>query len=270
MVEKAARINKWQLFYYKRDDRDYVSINIDRFKNQPAVTHHFRIKNTEFLIFNKTYSNKTNRTIKTRDQRKQIENLVIESAVPSSSRNISLVFKLANTMVSTGLNRKDAFKRARTIVQDPGVTPLSDKEKTILRQYGVDPTKLKSSPRKVPVYKYKTGLKEAIASKNLIKIYYKKSDGSVTGPRVLEPLVYGHMRVKGKTKRGQKKYMLRAYQVKGESTSKDSSSSEGWRMFSIENITYLEILTKTFNKPRPNYNPLGDKQLTVEVQAKFK
>lgn len=263
MVERAAVQNKWVLSYYTDEfKRDYVAINIRRYKNQSAVTHHFQIRSNEFLLFDRTYSSKNKRNIKTIDQRKRIESLIEESSIPHSNRNISLVFKLANTMVSYGLTRRTAFARARSIVQDPGALPLSKDEKTILRQYGVDPSELKSSPRKVPVYKIEQGLKEAVYNKNIIKIYYKGKDENVTGPRFLEPYVFGSLKVKGKTKRGQTKKMLRAYQVKGD-------SSEGWKMFDISKITYLEILPETITKPRAQYNPSGDKQLNVKVQVKF-
>lgn len=271
MLEKAATKNNWQLSYYQEGSDMYVSFQVGRYKNQPSVTHHFRIHNDQFLIFKRTYSSKNKRNIKTIDQRDRIENLILKSSRSTGNINKSLLFKLANKLISEGLSRKVAFQRARSIVQDPGSINVSDSEKMILSQYGVDLQELKTHSRKIPKYKLKEAIKEAIHNKNVIKIYYKGESEKVVGPRIVEPFVYGIWGRKGKTKRGRTSHILRAYQIKGPSefTRKPENPIPGWRAFRIDRITYMEILPQTFKKARPDYYWPGDTNLQVITQAKI-
>lgn len=267
MIEKAAEKNDWRLFYYSEGGYDYVSVNIRRFKKSPSVTHHFRIHSDEFLIFTRTYSNKNKRNIKTLDQRERIENLIIESYESTGSRRKSLMFKLGNALVKKGFTRKIAFQRARSIVQDPGSIVLSEDEKSLLSEYGVNYEREKSKSRKVPKHKIRKAIKEAIINKNKLKIYYKDKyafEVKVVGPRIIEPYALCE------TNR-YKRLILRAFQEKGPSTFSRNPKNPipGWRTFALSQISYLEVLSTNFKKPRPGYNQSGDKQFTVLLQAKF-
>ena len=85
---------------------------------------------------------------------------------------------------------------------------------------------------------------EAIEKKRIISFNYKGLE------RIVEPYAFGTDN-KGN-------YKLRAYQIGGFS---ESGKIEGWKLFSAENISNLDLLDKTFETIREGYNPLGDKQI---------
>jgi hypothetical protein len=44
----------------------------------------------------------------------------------------------------------------------------------------------------------------------------------------------------------------------------------GWRLFKLDKILTFKPTGETFDTPRPNYNPNGDKSMTsVIINAKF-
>lgn len=77
-----------------------------------------------------------------------------------------------------------------------------------------------------------------------IQFYY---DG---GLRIVEPHAYGFDK-NGKAK-------LRGYQISGYS---ESGESEGWKLFSVMEISSLKLLERQFNQPRHGYNRSGDKAI---------
>jgi hypothetical protein len=43
-----------------------------------------------------------------------------------------------------------------------------------------------------------------------------------------------------------------------------------WRMFRLDKVQFIRPTAETFNEPRPNYNPNGDKSMTkVIINAVF-
>ena len=85
---------------------------------------------------------------------------------------------------------------------------------------------------------------EAIQKRKIIKFDYKGFE------RIVEPYAFGI------DKNGN--YKLRAYQIDGFS---ESGKTEGWKLFSVENITNISLLDETFEATREGYNPYGDRQI---------
>lgn len=83
---------------------------------------------------------------------------------------------------------------------------------------------------------------EAIQNKNVIQFYYESE------LRVVEPHCYGI------TTAGNEG--LRAYQIDGYT----SSGKMGWRLYDLGKANTIEIISKTFSTPRPDYNK-GDKSM---------
>jgi len=85
---------------------------------------------------------------------------------------------------------------------------------------------------------------EAIKKRKILSFNYKELE------RIVEPYAFGTDN-KGS-------YKLRAYQIGGFS---ESGKTVGWKLFSVENISNIEILDKTFDMIREGYNPYGDSQI---------
>lgn len=271
-IEKAAELNDWRLFSYSDNDQDFIAVNIQRSKGYGSVTHHFKIIGSSVAMFYKTYSTKTRRTLRNRNQRKEVESLIFRGLNKITDSQKSLIFKLSNSMVTKGMSRRTAFNRAMSIIRDPGSIPISKDERLVLMEYGYNPDNFKYKLNRVGKYQFKQAIQSAIYSKNLIKIYYTGDENVARGARIVEPFVYGTWKRKGKTRRGKISYILRAYQVKGSSSYSRTPTNPipGWRAFRLDKISYMEILEDTYSKPRPGYNPTGDKQLNkVIIQAKF-
>lgn len=86
---------------------------------------------------------------------------------------------------------------------------------------------------------------KAIEDKNIVTFSY---DG---GSRTIEPHCYG-ISSKGNE-------LLRAYQTGGYS---ESGNPVGWKLFTVNKISNLEVSTDTFGGPRPQYNP-NDKAMSI-------
>ena len=100
-------------------------------------------------------------------------------------------------------------------------------------------------------------LTKAISSRNMLSIYYAGDMTLNPGWRTIEPVALGL----SKKKVGSGNLVLRAWQVDG---------APGWRFFRADRIEQVEKLMDTFDSPRPNYNPNGDKSMsTMYINAKF-
>ena len=92
---------------------------------------------------------------------------------------------------------------------------------------------------------------QAIEEKRLLKIKY---DGAT---RVIEPHAYGI------NKQGNE--LLRAFQISGASTSKEST---GWKLFRLDRVSSIVILCQTFDGPRPEYRQ-GDVAINKRILAEL-
>ena len=81
---------------------------------------------------------------------------------------------------------------------------------------------------------------EAIEGRKYLKFVYEG------GERIVEPYLLG-IDKKGKMK-------LSGYQIEGYSK---SGQPEGWKLFRVYDIECLQLLDKTFEKVRKDYNPEG-------------
>jgi predicted DNA-binding transcriptional regulator YafY len=107
-------------------------------------------------------------------------------------------------------------------------------------------------------------LTKAINGRNVLSIYYAGDTTLNPGWRTVEPVALGLSR----TKSGSGNLVLRAWQVDG-STDRPRTMP-GWRLFRADRCTTVKKLMDTFDRPRPNYNPNGDKTMrTVYLNAKF-
>lgn len=105
---------------------------------------------------------------------------------------------------------------------------------------------------------------DAIRKRQVCTIYYDGDEPGGKGLRTIEPVCYGY------SKAGNP--VLRAWDFEGASH-RDYIGEKplpGWRMFRVDRITMLKPTGETFDEPRPNYNPNGDKSMTkVIVNAVF-
>jgi len=105
---------------------------------------------------------------------------------------------------------------------------------------------------------------DAITNRRVCVIYYNGDEPGGRGLRVIEPVAFGY------SKRGNP--VLRAWDYEGASHTAylGKKPLPGWRLFRVDRITYYQPSAETFNEPRPNYNPNGDKSMSkVIVNAKF-
>ncbi len=91
----------------------------------------------------------------------------------------------------------------------------------------------------------------AIKNKQLIRLDYEP------GVRIIEPHTYGRNRNGNE--------LLRAYQTDGASA---SGEQENWKLFRIDRIESLEVLSETFDGPRDGYTN-GDSAMTSEIYAEL-
>jgi predicted DNA-binding transcriptional regulator YafY len=107
-------------------------------------------------------------------------------------------------------------------------------------------------------------LTKAISSRNMLSIYYAGDMTLNPGWRTIEPVALGL----SKKKVGSGNLVLRAWQVDG--ATDRPRTAPGWRFFRADRIEQVETLMDTFDSPRPNYNPNGDKSMsTMYINAKF-
>lgn len=105
---------------------------------------------------------------------------------------------------------------------------------------------------------------DAIKKRQVCAIYYDGDEPGGKGLRTIEPVCYGY------SKAGNP--VLRAWDFEGASH-RDYIGEKplpGWRMFRTDKITMLKPTGETFDEPRPDYNPKGDKSMTrVIINAVF-
>jgi len=107
-------------------------------------------------------------------------------------------------------------------------------------------------------------LTKAINGRNLLSIYYAGDTTLNPGWRTIEPVALGM----SKTKSGSGYLVLRAWQEDG--ATDRPRTMPGWRLFRADRCTNVKKLMDTFDVPRPNYNPTGDKSMsTMYINAKF-
>lgn len=105
---------------------------------------------------------------------------------------------------------------------------------------------------------------DAIKNKQVIVIYYQGDEPGGSGLRMIEPVCFGY------SKAGNP--VLRAWDFEGASHTAYTGEKPlpGWRMFRADKIVSFRPTGKTFNTPKPNYNPNGDKSMTrVIINAVF-
>ena len=105
---------------------------------------------------------------------------------------------------------------------------------------------------------------DAIRNKNRIIIFYDGDEPGGRGLREIEPVCFGY------SKAGNS--VLRAWDMEGASHRGflGRKPLPGWRLFRLDKILSFTPTGESFNTPRPNYNPNGDKTMRrVVLNAKF-
>ena len=103
----------------------------------------------------------------------------------------------------------------------------------------------------------------SIRNKNRVIIYYDGEEPGGRGLREIEPVCFGY------SKRGNP--VLRAWDLEGASHRgfKGEKPLPSWRLFRLDRIMSLTPTGNSFDTPRPNYNPTGDKSMNrVIINAK--
>jgi predicted DNA-binding transcriptional regulator YafY len=104
----------------------------------------------------------------------------------------------------------------------------------------------------------------AIKDKRVCVIYYQGDEPGGKGLRVIEPVAFGL------SKRGNA--VLRAWDREGASHRGylNKKPLPSWRLFRVDKITFLRPTEESFDTPKPNYNPNGDKSMErVFINAVF-
>jgi predicted DNA-binding transcriptional regulator YafY len=105
---------------------------------------------------------------------------------------------------------------------------------------------------------------DAIKKKRRVVIYYNGREPGGNGLRTIEPVCFGY------SKSGNP--VLRAWDMEGASHRAylGEKPLPSWRMFRIDKIEFIRPSQETFDTPRPNYNPNGDRSMeTVLINAVF-
>jgi len=105
---------------------------------------------------------------------------------------------------------------------------------------------------------------DAIKKRKKVIIYYDGDEPGGKGLRMIEPVCFGY------SKKGNP--VLRAWDYEGSSHRGylGKKPLPSWRLFRIDKILSFKPTLETFDTPRPNYNPLGDKSMTrVIINAKY-
>ena len=95
----------------------------------------------------------------------------------------------------------------------------------------------------------------AIRDRRVCVIYYEGDEPGGRGLRVIEPVAFG-LSKKGNA-------VLRAWDREGESHKAylGKKPLPSWRFFRIDKMEFIRPTQETFDTPRPNYNPNGDKSM---------
>lgn len=104
----------------------------------------------------------------------------------------------------------------------------------------------------------------AIKKRQVCVIYYNGDEPGGKGLRVIEPVALGY------SKKGNP--VLRAWDREGAShrAYKGEKPLPSWRFFRVDRMQFIRPTQETFDTPRPNYNPNGDKSMErVLINAVF-
>ncbi|NBU82602.1 MAG: WYL domain-containing protein [Flavobacteriaceae bacterium] len=105
---------------------------------------------------------------------------------------------------------------------------------------------------------------DAIRKRRVCVIYYNGDEPGGKGLRVIEPVCFGY------SKKGNP--VLRAWDKEGASHRAylGKKPLPSWRFFRVDKMEFIRPTQETFNEPRPDYNPNGDKSMErVLINAKF-
>lgn len=105
---------------------------------------------------------------------------------------------------------------------------------------------------------------DAIKKKQRVIVYYDGDEPGGKGLRIVEPVCFGY------SKAGNP--VVRAWDLEGSSHRAylGKKPLPSWRLFRLDKIITFKPTTETFNEPRPNYNPAGDKSMSrVIINAVF-
>jgi len=97
---------------------------------------------------------------------------------------------------------------------------------------------------------------DAIKKRQRVIIYYDGDEPGGRGLREIEPVCLGY------SKAGNP--VVRAWDLEGASH-RDYIGTKplpGWRLFRLDKILSLKPTGETFDTPRPNFNPRGDKTMS--------
>ena len=105
---------------------------------------------------------------------------------------------------------------------------------------------------------------DAIKNKRVCVINYNGDEPGGKGLRVIEPVAFG-LSKKGNA-------VLRAWDREGASHTayKGKKPLPGWRFFRLDKMDFIRPTQETFDTPKPDYNPNGDKSMErVFINAVF-
>lgn len=105
---------------------------------------------------------------------------------------------------------------------------------------------------------------DAIKNKRVCVINYNGDEPGGKGLRVIEPVAFG-LSKKGNA-------VLRAWDREGASHTayKGEKPLPGWRLFRLDKMEFIRPTQETFDTPKPDYNPNGDKSMErVFINAVF-
>lgn len=96
---------------------------------------------------------------------------------------------------------------------------------------------------------------DAIKKRQKIVIYYDGDEPGGRGLREIEPVCFGYSKSDNP--------VLRAWDSEGASHTgyKGEQPLPGWRLFRVDKILSFKPTGETFNEPKLNYNPNGDKSM---------
>ena len=105
---------------------------------------------------------------------------------------------------------------------------------------------------------------DAVRNRQVLAIYYDGDEPGGKGERLIEPVCLGESLAGNK--------VLRAWDYEGASHRAyiGEKPLPSWRMFRVDKMEFIRPSQETFDTPRPNYNPNGDKSMeTVLINAVF-
>jgi predicted DNA-binding transcriptional regulator YafY len=105
---------------------------------------------------------------------------------------------------------------------------------------------------------------DVIKNKRVCVINYNGDEPGGKGLRVIEPVAFG-LSKKGNA-------VLRAWDREGASHTayKGEKPLPGWRFFRLDKMDFIRPTQETFDTPKPDYNPNGDKSMErVFINAVF-